>query len=156
MLLRLVTPVKRSGSSNIQLKKRIPLDVLPLVRGQQLAIPIGGEWASVTITDSMNTIRLSLRTADPSVAKVRQAEALAHLERVFESYRSDGPVELSQRNAVALSRGIYEGWAEGEARETTVALEHTEDGWKLAEGDTTADEGEGFAAVMGLLIVAEI
>ncbi|WP_421952199.1 phage integrase N-terminal SAM-like domain-containing protein [Pelagibacterium sp.] len=155
MLLRLVTPVKRSGSSNIQLKKRIPLDVLPLVRGQQLAIPIGGEWASVTITDSMNTIRLSLRTADLSVAKVRQAEALAHLERVFESYRADRPVELSQRNAVALSRVIYEGWAEGEARETTVALEHTEDGWKLAEGDTTADEGEGFAAVMGQLAALE-
>jgi hypothetical protein len=47
-----------------------------------LQIPVGERLVPVKITDHTAAIRVSLRTGNPSEAKVRQAVAAAHLERV--------------------------------------------------------------------------
>ena len=78
MLLRLVRPMKRKGSSNAQCTKRIPPDLMARMIGMKLAVPIGEDIASITITPRMQTIRFPLKTSDPSTARVYHAEAAAY------------------------------------------------------------------------------
>jgi Domain of unknown function (DUF6538) len=100
MLFRLVSPMQRKGTINRQLVKRIPADVRQRAVGTTLAIPIGDSVKRVTITAKMDSIRVSLGTADPSTAKARAAEVLAYLEQVFAAWRADRPVALSCKHSV--------------------------------------------------------
>ena len=102
MLFRLVQPVKRPGSRNLQFVQRIPTDLRDRLAGRTLAIPVGDAVVHKTISAKADSIRLSLRTCDPSEAKVRQAGVAAYLEAYFQSVRDDVPVALTQRQAVAL------------------------------------------------------
>ena len=128
MLFRLVRPVKRTDSSQVQFTQRIPGDVRHLAVGRTLAIPQGSETVRITITRSMAAIRFSLRTRDPSEAKGRQAQACTYLETTWAALRIDRPVTLSHRQAVALSKDLYLGWAAGGA-DRTIAVTHTSRGW---------------------------
>lgn len=88
MLYRLVRSVKRSDSSLIQFTQRIPADVLPRAAGLKLSIPLGnGEFHHLTVSPAMKAIRLSLRTRDPSEAKVRHATVAAFLETVWQGHQ---------------------------------------------------------------------
>ncbi|WP_157085317.1 hypothetical protein [Methylobacterium sp. Leaf99] len=79
----------------------------------------------MTITASTEAIRFSLRTRNPSKAKARQAQACAYLEITWAALRTDRPVGLSHRQAVALSGHPYAAWADGGA-DRTIAVTHTE------------------------------
>lgn len=149
MLYRLVRSVKRPDSSQIQFVQRIPSDVRGRATGLKLSIPLGeGEFHHLTIGPAAQAVRFSLRTRDPSTAKVRQASALAHLETVWMSLRADKPVTLSQRQATALAGELYRGWADGEERERTIAVVYTGSGFVRAP--VTPEEQEG-----GFLALAE-
>lgn len=63
--------MKRSDSSVQQFKQRIPADVRPLAVGRVLSVPLGSETTHITITPGMAMVRFSLKTRDPSEAKVR-------------------------------------------------------------------------------------
>ncbi len=117
MLLRIVSPIKRSGSSIPQFVQCIPADVQESLRGKTLKVPLGSEIISVKITDKTSAIRFSLRTRDLSVAKVRQAEAAAYLESTFQAFRSNGPISLTHRQVTALARVLYRSWADNADRE---------------------------------------
>jgi integrase len=112
MLFRLASPMRRSGSSIPQFVQRIPVDVRQRAIGMRLAIPLGDQTVSVLITEKTTAIRFSLRTDEKSVAKVRQAEAIAYLEQVWGGLRANEPVALSQRQATALAGELYRSWAD--------------------------------------------
>src|SRR5258706_16388868 len=106
MLIRLVRPMKRKGVSQRYFVQRIPADVKSRAAGMTLLVPMGDSLASVKITDKMAAVRVSLRTADASEAKIRQAIAAAHLERVWTALR-EKPRTLTQKEATALAGEVY-------------------------------------------------
>src|SRR3569623_3602179 len=112
MLYRLASPMRRTGSSIPQIVQRIPADDRQRAIGMRLAIPLGDQPLSVVITEKTSAIRFSLRTDDKSVAKVRQAEAIAYLEQVWAGLRANEPMTLSQRQATALAGEMYRAWAD--------------------------------------------
>ncbi|ANN55977.1 hypothetical protein A9174_03810 [Mesorhizobium loti NZP2037] len=106
MHFRLVKPVKRKGTINQQFNQRIPADVRNRAVGVTLHIPVGSDIVRKTITAKDHAIRVSLRAANPSEVKTRQAQVLAYLETVWKGLR-EPPLALSHRQAVALSRDVY-------------------------------------------------
>jgi hypothetical protein len=106
MALRMARPMRRKNSSHIQLKTRIPRDVLVKVRGTTVAIPVGEETVSVRISDRAAVIAISLRTRDPAEAKRRHSAAQVHLTSLWQSLR-DGPKALSQKQVIALAGDVY-------------------------------------------------
>ena len=149
MLLRLVSPVKRSGSSNHQFQKRVPKVVRDRMIGRKLVIPLG-EGTITTTVDKQGMIRFSLGTPDPTEAKARQGEVLAYLERLFRSECDSQPIELSRRLAVALSRFVYEAWIDGEDEERSIAFEHGPDGWRKVDPADDPHGGEETAEFRAL------
>ena len=134
MLFRLVRPMKREGSNNRQFVQRIPADLKARAVGLTLRIPVGPDVVTRQITTSTEAIRLSLRTADPSEVKVRQAQIAAYLENVWRSLRQVTPVTLDQRQATALAKDFYDGWANGGVNSRDLAIELQPDG-SWAPGD---------------------
>jgi len=131
MLFRLVRPMRRKGSRNRYYVKRIPVDVRRNVVGARLAVPVGEQTQTITISPRAEAIRLSLRTHDPVEVKRRQAAVDAYLENVWQAHRHDEPVSLTQRQATALAGEFYRAWANGEGRESVIAIEHVPGvGWQ--------------------------
>ena len=112
MVLRVVRPMKRSGSSNHHFRQRIPTDVVEKARGSKLLLPIGDERVPVTISPKATEVKASLRTADPSAAKIRQAAVATYLEGFWQSLRH-GPTKLTHKQCVALAGEVYRQWLVG-------------------------------------------
>lgn len=148
MLYRLVRPVKRRDSSLIQFTQRIPADVRPRANGLKLSVPLGGgEFHHLTISAKAQAIRLSLRTRDPSEAKIRQGRVASYLEEVWRGLRATKPLSLTHRQATALAGELYRAWASETPRERTLAIVHTPDGWKRDHSEP-AIELAGFRALV--------
>ena len=148
MLFRLVSPVKRSGSSIPYFVQRIPADVRSRAVGRLLEIPCGNSTVAVRVSPKMQAVRFSLRTANSSEVKRRQAEAAHYLEGVWTALRSaDSPVRLAHRQATALAGRLYRAWAEGAEREETLAVIHTPNGW-VVEDPEPSEEAAGFGALL--------
>jgi hypothetical protein len=131
MLFRMVRPVKRSGSRNRQFVRRIPADVRSKATGLKLSVPVGGQTQIIIISSRAQSVRLSLRTDDPSEVKARLAAVDAYLENVWSALREDTPVSLTHRQATALAGELYRAWANGEGSERTIAIVHTPGiGWQ--------------------------
>lgn len=96
-------------------------------RGKTLALPVGSEIVVKKISPKADSIRVSLRTRDPSQAKFRQAEIAAYLEHFWTSLRFEAPQSLTHKQAVALSGVLYRSWVDG-GRERTIALEAQPEG----------------------------
>jgi integrase len=122
MLYRLVRSMKRSDSSMRQFVQRIPADLRERTIGLRLVIPLTDtESATIQITPAMEAIRFSLRTRDPSEAKIRQGRACAHLETVWRGLRSIAPTVLTDRQAHALAAELYRAWTPDHPRERTLS-----------------------------------
>ncbi|PZN92706.1 MAG: recombinase XerD [Hyphomicrobiales bacterium] len=148
MLYRLVRPVKRRDSSLIQFTQRIPADVHSRANGLKLAIPLSDdEFHHLTISAKAQAIRLSLRTRDPSEAKIRQGRVASYLEEVWRGLRATKPLSLTHRQATALAGDLYRAWASETQRERTLAIVHTPDGWKRDYSEP-AIELAGFKALV--------
>jgi hypothetical protein len=111
MLYRLVRPMRRKESSSPYFVQRIPSDLLEKARGLRLNVPLGDEVIPLTITPRAETVRLSLRTRDPSLAKVRHAQVAGYLENVWSALRTDTLVSLTHKSATALAGDVYRGHA---------------------------------------------
>lgn len=111
MRLRVVSPMRRRGSSNHYLRQRIPQDVLDRARGAVLSIPIGDVIVRKTLSLNATEVKVSLKTSDPSVAKSRNAIAAAYLEGYWRSLRN-GPEQLTHKQCVALSGELYTALSE--------------------------------------------
>ncbi|UGX93515.1 site-specific integrase [Bradyrhizobium barranii subsp. barranii] len=125
MLVRVVRPMRRDGSRFPLFVQRIPADVRSKAVGLELAIPLGDGFVFVTPSDGAQAVRFSLRTAEPSEIKTRQALAAAHLETVWAALRNDAPAHLTHRQATALAGELYRVWADSESRARSVAMVHT-------------------------------
>lgn len=151
MLYRLVRSVKRSGSTHLQFTQRIPSDVLARAVGLKLSVPLGGgEFQHITISPKAQAVRFSLRTRDPSAAKIRQARAVVYLEEVWRGLRAAEPLSLTHRQATALAGELYHAWAAERTSERTVAVLHTADGW-VRDFAQPAEEEAGFRAIVSRL-----
>ena len=122
MLYRLVRPMRRKGSQNAYFQQRIPTDVKPLAAGLKLALPVGDEFVIVPVSTGSRFVKVSLRTADPTEAKIWQARIAAHLEDTWRNLRAAAPMRLTQMQATALAGELYAGWANGERRERTRSM----------------------------------
>ncbi len=74
MPLRMARPMRRTESSFIQFRQRIPADVLAKARGLNLVVPVGDQSAAITIERKAQDVKVSLRTRDPDEAKERQGQ----------------------------------------------------------------------------------
>jgi integrase len=119
--------MRRSGSRNRYYVRRIPADVRRAVAGLALAIPVGEQTQSVTVSERAQSVRLSLRTSDPAEVKRRQAAVDAYLENVWTAHREQQPVSLTHPQAVALAGELYRAWADQEERERPGGIEHDPD-----------------------------
>jgi hypothetical protein len=128
MLLRLVRPVKRRGSSMNYFEQRIPADVRPITTGRTRYIPIGDQTHRVAISPHANAVRISLRTRDPAETKVREARVIASPEGVWRALRQDRPIALTHAQATALAGELYRAWADRAEREHTLAIQWTPQG----------------------------
>ena len=138
MLFRLVRPVRRKGSRVPYFVQRIPADVKPYIEGGQFTIPLGDTFHKVTLRPGANDIRFSLRTTDPSEAKIRHAAVAAHLENVWRTFREKTPVTLTHKQATALAGALYR---RGQTVTATAPrqVEHTPgQGWRRV--DVSDDE----------------
>jgi hypothetical protein len=122
MLYRLVRPMHRKGSRHPYFLQRIPADVKALAVGLKLDLPIGLETVPLIISTKAETVKVSLRTADPAEAKVRQAALAAYLETVWRALRNGALLPLTHRQATALAGELYRAWATGEGRERTTSV----------------------------------
>lgn len=150
MLFRVVRPMKRDGSRIPIFVQRIPADVMSRAVGTRLAIPLGDGFTFVTVSASAQSVRFSLRTADPSQVKSRQAIAAAYLENVWTALREDTPVKLSHRQATALAGELYRIWADSENRARSVAIEQKPGGGWQRASVTQADEEAHWAAIVAM------
>jgi integrase len=148
MLYRLVSSVQRKGSRNRQFVQRIPADVRPRLIGRNLSVPVGLETHSITVTSKMETIRISLRTADPSEAKRRQAALVSHFDQVWAAMREDAPRTLTHQQAVALAGEFYRGWVRPDSERTMTV---TVGGGEAVIGyrDPMQDQPEAWLAAVG-------
>ncbi len=142
---RLVRVMRRKGSENRYFVQRIPSDVKARAVGMTLALPVGDVVVSLKIKEATSAIRVSLKTASAAEAKARQAVLAAHVERVWQSLRSDVR-KLTLKEAVSLAGELY--------RRFTAALEDnpgTPDIWeKVREANRAALAGN--LGVGGLMI----
>ena len=133
MLIRLVRPMKRKGVSQRYFVQRIHADVKSSAVGSKVLVPVDDVRIPVTITGKMAAVRVSLRTADASEAKVRQDTVAAHLERIWAALRTK-PRTLTQKEATALSGEVY--------KRSTAALEDDDPGdlrtWQRVQQDNLA------------------
>lgn len=150
MLFRVVRPMKRDGSRIPIFVQRIPADVMSRAVGTRLAIPLDDGFAFVTVSARAQSVRFSLRTADPSQVKSRQAIAAAYLEGVWTTLREDAPIKLSHRQATALAGELYRIWADGENRARSIAIEQKPGGGWQRVSDTQADEEAHWSAIVAM------
>ena len=103
MLYRLVRPMFRDGSQNGCFNRRIPSDVRKLAVGLRLSLPIGEEFASVSVSANAKAVRLPLRTSDPLEVKARTARLDEHLEQVFKHKHQEEPtLRLTKKQMTLL------------------------------------------------------
>ena len=93
--------MRRDGSRFPLFVQRIPADVRDKAIGKPLAIPLGDGFVFVTPSERAQMVRFSLRSAEASEIKTRQALAAAYLESVWEALRNDTPARLTHRQATA-------------------------------------------------------
>lgn len=113
--LRMSRPTRRSGSSVLTYRKRVPADLRDKARGGPVLIrfPAHGHEPECTVTATLGAseVTFSLRTRDPHVAKARTGIAEAHLQRLFASFRA-APARLTHKQVIALAGAWYRDFVE--------------------------------------------
>ncbi|MEH2472891.1 GH24 family phage-related lysozyme (muramidase) [Nitrobacteraceae bacterium AZCC 2161] len=147
MLYRMVRPVQRKGSRNRQFHQRIPTELRSKAAGLRLDIPLGESTISLRLSANTETVRLSLRTADPDEVKQRQAGVAAYLTSVWTALRKDGPVSLNHRQATALAGELFRAWTKDGATQSLAIEQAPEGGWRHVQNETDADREAEWSAV---------
>ncbi len=118
--------------------------------GRTLVIPLGNGTVAFRVTASTQSIRFSLGTADPSQARIRQAEAVTYVEQYFSAVRDARPVQLTHRQVTALAGEFYRSWAADP--DTTQSLAYAPATGEFFTGDDHGfDEAELMAAAQEAL-----
>lgn len=143
--------MRRKGTSSAQFIQRIPADVKVRAAGLRLSVPVGSEFIALTISPRAQSVRLSLRTYDPGMVKLRQAQVAAYLETVWQTLRANKPVSLTHRQAVALSGELFRAWSSDPDVNHRVSLQHTDGGWVRVDGFDGNQMAAEYASVIATL-----
>lgn len=101
--------MRHKGSKSARFRQRIPLDVLDSVQGRSLDFPVGDQTIRKRVSQS--AVEIVVHCADDGEARKRQATIITYLENVYQGLRYERPVEITHREAVALSGEFYRSWA---------------------------------------------
>jgi integrase len=136
MVLAMSRPLRRTDTSFIHFRKRVPADIQRLAKGTTFTFSIPSDDPNeprIVAAVMLGTeVKFSLRTRDPAIAKARSGLASAQFERYCEGLRK-GPRPLTHKEVVALSGIIY--------REQIAMWENDPgdaESWEMAR-DVTAD-----------------
>ncbi|MEX7031693.1 DUF6538 domain-containing protein, partial [Pseudomonas aeruginosa] len=66
------------------LRQRTPLSIVDELKGRSVSLPINGHWFTVRVGA---LVRVSLRTKEPSEARIRHSIADGALKRFWQSHR---------------------------------------------------------------------
>lgn len=101
-------PTRRIDSTSLQFKKRTPRVLLAAMKGARITLQLPDESGgkSLVVAKVGDVIKVSLRTREPSLAKLRCAAVAAQIERMTLTV-SNAPQSLSQREVVALAGEVY-------------------------------------------------
>lgn len=114
MGIRMASPTHREGSSFVAFRKALPRGLHGTAKGTPfvLEFPAMRTDAGFTVVAELGNreLNFSLRTRDPEVAKARFNLASARLASICDRLVSAAPTTLSQREAAALSREIYDSF----------------------------------------------
>ncbi|MFK4561880.1 integrase [Bradyrhizobium ottawaense] len=99
---------KRVGSTVPQFRCRVPAKVVDQLRGKKILLHLSRrtEPACIKVVTIGADIAFSLETDDEAMASARHADALEHLQRLFD-LTSAAPTTLSHREMVALAGAVY-------------------------------------------------
>lgn len=111
MVLRMARPTKRSNSSNVQFRQRVPIDLVEKLHGTVFVATLppetlGGEPLQIRVKVG-ETITFSLRASSKTVYNARHAIAQQQVNAFFEAARQ-GPRDLSFKEVNALCGLLYE------------------------------------------------
>lgn len=104
---------KRAGSSVPQFRCRVPTKLADQLRGKKILLHLSRrtEPACIKIVTIGAEVAFSLETTDETIAAARHADALEHLQRLFDLTAAP-PTTLSHREMVALSGETYRLYVE--------------------------------------------
>ncbi|MCA0320276.1 MAG: site-specific integrase [Proteobacteria bacterium] len=142
--------MSRSDSRLAQFQQRVPHDLTAQAAGRQLIVILppatpGGPEEVVSVTIGATAVRFSLRTADPALAKRRQAAALEQMERLWAALRA-GAVTLSPKQRVALAGTIYKAWREALDQDPVLSAEE----WSRVAGRVAEARRGGLGAELAI------
>jgi hypothetical protein len=133
--------MKRSGSSLYQYRKRIPADVLRVVKGKRVSIALpsdqpGADPKHISFKWGAE-VRISLQTRDPALAKRRNAAVSDQFEELFSVIRSGPPpaTPLTTKQIAALAGDAYKAFAVGLEDNPVLSPEQ----WKAVQAAHEAD-----------------
>ena len=110
MVLAMSRPLRRTDTSFLHFRKRIPADILRLAKGKTFTFVIPCDDPNepeIVATVRLNAeMKFSLRTREPAIAKLRAGLATAQFERYCNGLRN-GPRPLTHKEIIALSGIIY-------------------------------------------------
>ena len=101
---------RRNDSSLSSFRAKVPADVAKVARGRRVSItfpPTRSDPEHVATVTLSTHAKLALGSRDPETINVRLALAAAHMQMVFSILRH-GPVRLTHKELVALSRRVYD------------------------------------------------
>ena len=116
MVLRMTRPTRRSDSRNHQFQERIPTRLLSAMQGREFLLNLPDEAGTaqtpvVVRVTKHGFIKFSLRTANDNLAKLRTSAAKAQIGKLVAAIEA-GPKSLTFREAVALSKEVYQLFVE--------------------------------------------
>src|SRR4051812_35583699 len=99
---------KRARSTVPQFRCRVPTKLLDELRGKRILLHLSRrtEPACIKVVTIGTDVAFSLETSDEAIAAARHADALEHLQRLFD-LTAAAPIKLSHRDMVALAGAVY-------------------------------------------------
>ncbi|MBX3553001.1 MAG: hypothetical protein KF697_11140 [Pseudolabrys sp.] len=141
MVLYINRPMKRSGSSLHQYRKRVPADVFRVMKGKRASVVLpparpGEEPVHVAFRWGAE-VRFSLQTRDPALAKRRNAAVSEQFEELFSIARAGPPpaAPLTTKQIAALAGDAYKAFAVGLEDNPVLSPEQ----WKAVQAAHDAD-----------------
>ncbi|KAB2942547.1 MAG: tyrosine-type recombinase/integrase [Hyphomicrobium sp.] len=148
MALNMTRPTRRSDSSAFQFKRRTPTALLSAKKGERIALRLPGDAGRELIVSTRvgEVIKVSLRTREPQLARLRCAAINAQLERLA-SDAPKGAQRLTHREVMALAgewhRYAMTRW--GDDPGPASVWEYLSDGF----GSILDDDGEALETHLG-------
>jgi hypothetical protein len=106
--MRYAMPNPKLIGTTYYLRIRVPNDIVAAAKGTVVAVPVGDDLVTGKVGE---VIKVSLKTKDPTEAKIRFLQAHAAIIAHWEALRH-GPTRLSHKQCLALAGEMRNAWVE--------------------------------------------